>query len=172
MKYRLFHWICFLSILRYVWLSLKINFVPLLENECFQSAKQCKSFIHRWFLLWLKEKAHSCNTITWNNCKIYLVLYNLVIGNAFIWELQTKSERENRFKVWSSYTPTSFSQYAKKTSVPSLHDMDVAEYSENGFKCNFFGCAAMIRSFSGSYMIFPDPFSLLECSVPSPCFPY
>ena len=36
------------------------------------------------------------------------------------------------------YTNTSFSQYTKENvlslkSVPSLHDMDVAEYSEYGF---------------------------------------
>ena len=40
------------------------------------------------------------------------------------------------------YIPTSFSQYAKEIilslkSVPSLHDMDVVEYSEYGFKCYF-----------------------------------
>ena len=41
-------------------------------------------------------------------------------------------------KVWSVYSPTSFSQCAKENilslkSVPSLHDIDVAEYSKNGF---------------------------------------
>ena len=57
------------------------------------------------------------------------------------WELQMKSKRK-LIKVWSTYSPTSFSQYAYENilslkSVPSLHDMDVAECSKNGFRCNF-----------------------------------
>ena len=52
------------------------------------------------------------------------------------WELQMKSER-NPIKAWYSYTTTSFSQYAKENvfslkSMPLLHDMNVAEYSEYG----------------------------------------
>ena len=45
-------------------------------------------------------------------------------------------------QIWSTYSPTSFSQYASENivrlkSLPTLHDMDVEGYSEFGFKCNF-----------------------------------
>ena len=60
---------------------------------------------------------------------------------VFNWEIQMKSERKP-IKVWSTYSPTSFSQYAYENilnlkSVHSLQDLHVAEYSEYGFKCNF-----------------------------------
>ena len=54
-----------------------------------------------------------------------------------------KSEWKPIIDVWSTYnSPTSFSQYAYENilslkSVLSLHDMDVVEYFEYGFKCNF-----------------------------------
>ena len=35
-------------------------------------------------------------------------------------------------KVWSTYSPTSF-----KSICLGKHDMDVAEYPKDGFKCNF-----------------------------------
>ena len=53
-----------------------------------------------------------------------------------------KSERKP-IKARSTYSPTGFSQLTKKSSscraysVPSLQDMDVAKYSEKGFKCYF-----------------------------------
>ena len=52
-----------------------------------------------------------------------------------------KSEWKPIVEVWSTYSPTSFSQYAKNItslkSIPSLHDVDEAEYSEYGFKFYF-----------------------------------
>ena len=58
--------------------------------------------------------------------------------NRFKLGPQMKSERKP-IKVWTSYTPTNFTQYAKENilslkSVLSLHDMDVEEYCEYGFK--------------------------------------
>ena len=61
----------------------------------------------------------------------------------------------------------------KKTSsvesVLSLDHVDVAEYSEYEFKCNFWDVWQWVtRSVIGIprvAMIFPDPLRLLECSV-------
>ena len=63
-------------------------------------------------------------------------------------------------------------------SVPSFHDMDVAEYSKNEFKCNFWDVRQWVTQsviriplrrmpnfILRVAMIFPDPLSLLECSV-------
>ena len=50
------------------------------------------------------------NYMEWNFVKVYLVLYNLVIGNfsiVFNSELQVKSERKP-ISVWSTYSPSSF----------------------------------------------------------------
>ena len=54
-------------------------------------------------------------------------------------------------------------------SVPLLHDMDGAEYSEYGFKCNFWDvrryATQLVIGIPRVAMIFPGPLRLLECSV-------
>ena len=54
------------------YVALEINFVPLLENGCFK--RQTMQVFHTLVIrLGSKEKAHSCNTITWNNSLKYTI---------------------------------------------------------------------------------------------------
>ena len=82
---------------------------------------------------------HSCNTLSWNNI-LWSILCVRQFSNrqcviVFNWELQIKSER-NPFKVWSSYTTATATSFSLK-SLPSLQDINVAEYSEYEFKYSF-----------------------------------
>ena len=110
------------------------------------SKRQKIQVLHTWVIsLEIKRKGiHATELHEIIFCKIIPCLIQLSNGQCeivFNWELQMKSERKC-IKVWSMYSPTSFSQYALENvlslkSIPSLHDMDVTEYSKNGFKCNF-----------------------------------
>ena len=64
-------------------LTLKINFVPLLENECFLVPNNAGPSHMDDFFLELKEKVQSCNTTTEKKyfVEVYLVLHNLIKGN-------------------------------------------------------------------------------------------
>ena len=86
---------------------------------------------------------------------------------VFDWKLQMKSERKP-IKVWplyiptsfSQYIPTSFSQYAWENifslkSVPLLHGVDVSEYSEYGFECNFWDVRQWVTQSVISYYDLP-----------------